>query len=159
MERNYADTDAAATVLDRLLQPTLKSADAGARGSNDVLESIARDVEVLLNTQRHDEKVPPEYEECAVSILNFGVPELTSYDNLSSAIDQKKLCKAMEEAIRIFEPRLRKVSVRLIEPKNNKALLRFRLEANVESLYEREVFEMGFKRDSGKTSVVSSRSL
>jgi type VI secretion system protein ImpF len=145
------------TVLDRLLQPAFKSADARAGGADDILESIARDLEVLLNTQRPEEKVPPEYEESAISILNFGVPEFTSYDNLSSAIDQRKLCKAMEEAIRLFEPRLSKVSVRLAESKNNRTLLHFRLEATVEFLSEREVFELGFKRDSGKTSVLRGR--
>jgi type VI secretion system lysozyme-like protein len=155
MKRNYEDTDAAITVLDRLLQPARKSADVRASGSNDALESIARDLEVLLNTQRQEEKVPLEFEESAVSILNFGVPEFTSYDNLSSAIDQRKLCKAMEEAIQIFEPRLSRVSVRLAESKNNRLLLSFLLEATVDFLSERETFRLSFKRNSGETSVLS----
>jgi predicted component of type VI protein secretion system len=59
----------------------------------------------------------------------------------------------MEESIRIFEPRLRKVSVRAVDLDNPKASVRFRLEATIEFLSEREVFEIGLKRDTGRMSV------
>jgi type VI secretion system lysozyme-like protein len=153
MARYLEDDELTLTVLDRLLEQPPKAGDIGVRSRSPFLDSIARDLEVLLNTRREEPMVPPEYEEAATSILNFGVPELTWYGNLSHPIEQNKLCKAMEESIRLFEPRLRKISVRAIGLDNPKASVRFRLEATIEFLSEREVFEIGLKRDTGRMSV------
>jgi type VI secretion system lysozyme-like protein len=156
MLRYRDDDDGTMTVLDKLFQP-VKSGEIGTRSRNALRDSIARDLEMLLNTHRQDDFIPAEYVETIASIVTFGVPEFTAFGNLSSAIEQNKLCKAMEEAIRIYEPRLGKVSVRMAASEDRKALLRFRLEATIEFLSEREVFEMGFKRDTGEMTVLTGR--
>ena len=142
------------TVLDRLLQPPPRIGDCVLRPRNPLRASIARDLEMLLNTRKEEDLISPEYKESAVSILNFGVPELTRYGNLSSPIEQKKLCKSLEQSIEIFEPRLRKVSVRLMEAEKRSTMLRFRLEGTIDLSLELEVFEMGFKQDTGELSVL-----
>jgi type VI secretion system protein ImpF len=152
-DRYPEETESSLTVLDRLLQQPPKAGDINIRSRSPLRDSIARDLEMLLNTRREETLVPAEYEEGSTSILNFGVPEFTRYGNLSSPIEQNKLCRSIEESIRMFEPRLRKVSVRLIEPEKRDAVLRFRLEATIEFLSEREVFELGFKRDTGVMSI------
>jgi type VI secretion system protein ImpF len=153
MNRFRQESDWSPTVLDLLLQPLSQSGEIAARSRNPQRDSIARDLEALLNTRREEELVPPEYEEAAKSLLNFGFPEVTSYGNLSSPIEQTKLCKAMEEAIRLFEPRLKKVSVRVAMNEKRSELLGIRIEGTIDSLGEREVFNLGFQRDSGRMSI------
>jgi predicted component of type VI protein secretion system len=67
-----------------------------------------------------------------------------------------RLCRWIEEAIRIFEPRLRNVAVRVVDNENVTPVLRFRVEAKAEFLAERVAFEMGLKRDTGELAVVHS---
>ena len=71
MARYLEDDESTLTVLDRLLEQPPKAGDIGTRSRSPFLDSIARDLEVLLNTRREDPMVPPEYEEAATSILNF----------------------------------------------------------------------------------------
>jgi len=157
MNRFRQESDWSPTVLDLLLQPLSHAGEIAARSRNPQRDSIARDLEALLNTRRQEELVPPEYEEAAKSLLNFGVPEVTSYGNLNSPIEQNKLCKAMEEAIRIFEPRLRKVSVRLATSAKRGEVLGILIEGTIASLGEREVFNLGFQRDSGRISIEAGK--
>jgi len=157
MNRFREEFDWSPTVLDLLLRPLSNAGEIAARSRNPQRDSIARDLEVLLNTRREEELIPPEYEEAAKSLLNFGLPEVASYGNLSSPIEQTKLCKAMEEAIRLFEPRLKKVSVRVSMNEKRSELLGIRIEGSIDSLGEREVFDLGFQRDSGRMSIEAGR--
>jgi len=155
----YAETELVPTILDRLVPPEESNGEIGSRRRSDVDEfaaSIARDLHVLLNTRREENLVPPEFEETATSIVNFGIPDFTKCGGLRSTAEQTRLCKWMEEAIRNFEPRLQNVSVRLIDGENSSLLLRFRMEAKAEFLSERVAFEMGLKRDTGEVAIVQS---
>ena len=155
----YSETELVPTLLDRLVPPEESSGDIGSRRRNDAEEfaaSIARDLHMLLNTRREENQVPPEFEETATSIVNFGIPDFTKCGGLQSTAEQFRLCKWMEEAIRNFEPRLHNVSVRLIDGENYNLLLRFRMEAKAEFLSERVAFEMGLKRDTGEVAIVQS---
>jgi type VI secretion system lysozyme-like protein len=109
---------------------------------------------MLLNTRREEFLVPPGYEQTASSIVNFGVPDLTSCGSLRTAPEQAKLCRWIEEAIRNFEPRLRNVAVRVIDRENVTPLLRFRVEAKAEFASERIAFDLGLKRDSGELAIL-----
>ncbi len=157
MNRFRQESEWSPTVLDLLLQPLSNSGEIAARSRNPQRDSIARDLEALLNTRRQEELVPPEYEDAAKSLLNFGFPDVTCYGNLSSPIEQNKLCKAMEEAILIFEPRLKKVSVRFAINEKSGEPLGIRIEGTIASLGEREVFNLGFQSDSGRISIDAGR--
>ena len=147
------------TILDRLASPEKCNGEIGSkRGDNadEFSASIARDLHVLLNTRREEFLVPPEFEQTATSIVNFGVPDFTKCGNLRSSADQTRLCRWIEEAIRIYEPRLRNIAVRVIDSENVTPVLRFRVEAKADFIAERVAFEMGLKRDTGELAVVRS---
>jgi type VI secretion system protein ImpF len=153
------EIDVVPTILDRLAPPESDNAEVRPKrrgGADEFGASIARDLYVLLNTRREEFLVPPEFEQTATSIVNFGIPDFTKCGNLRSTADQMRLCRWIEEAIRIFEPRLRNIAVRVVDNENVTPVLRFRVEAKAEFIAERVAFEMGFKRDTGELAVVQS---
>jgi type VI secretion system lysozyme-like protein len=148
-------TDLVPTILDRLAPQEETRGELGSRRHGGAVEaSIARDLEMLLNTRREEFLVPPEFEQTATSIVNFGVPDLTKCGSLRTAPEQAKLCRWIEEAIRNFEPRLRNVAVRVIDRENVTPVLRFRVEAKAEFASERIAFDLGLKRDSGELAIL-----
>ncbi len=151
----YSETELVPTLLDRLVPPEESNGEMGSRRSDvdEFAASIARDLHVLLNTRREENQVPPEFEETATSIVNFGIPDFTKCGGLQSTAEQFRLCKWMEEAIRNFEPRLQNVSVRVIDTENASLTLRFRMEAKADFLSERVAFEMGLKKDTGELAI------
>jgi type VI secretion system protein ImpF len=147
-------TELVPTILDRLAPQEEYHGEIGTRRHGTIEESIGRDLEMLLNTRREEFLVPPGYEQTATSIVNFGVPDLTSCGSLRTGPEQAKLCRWIEEAIRNFEPRLRNVAVRVIDRENVTPLLRFRVEAKAEFASERIAFDLGLKRDSGELAIL-----
>ena len=140
------------SILERLAP---MDAESGFQSVEDVLEkSITRNVEMLLNTRREEFLIPPEFEETAASIVNFGVPDLAKCGSLRSGPEQNRLCRWIEEAIRTFEPRLCNVTVRVLDRENVNPVLRFRVEARAEFTEQRMAFELGLKRDSGQLAVL-----
>jgi type VI secretion system protein ImpF len=77
--------------------------------------TVHRDLMALLNVRRADEPIPAEFEEAARSILTFGLPDFTSRSVLDRS-EQERLRRAIETAIRVFEPRLSNVTVSLDRP-------------------------------------------
>lgn len=148
-------TDPVPTILDRLAPQTRDPGTMSARRRGDVIEeSIVRNLEMLLNTRRQEFLVPPEFEQTAASIANFGVPDLSQCGGLRSGPEQAKLCRWIEEAIRNFEPRLHNVAVRVIDREVVTPVLRFRVEAKAEFASQRIAFDLGLKRDSGELAVL-----
>jgi type VI secretion system protein ImpF len=143
------------TLLERL-QPQEQDAGIGSRPRGVSFEdSIARDLEMVLNTRREEFLVPAEFVETSSSIVNFGIPDLSTCGSLRSNAEQAKLCRWISEAINSFEPRLCNVSVQVIERENVAPVMRFRIEAKAELTAERISFELGLKRDSGRVNVLS----
>jgi type VI secretion system protein ImpF len=74
-------------------------------------ESVARDLEALLNTRV---AVPLEffngYPRCSVSILNYGLMDFAG-GSLSSVQEREMICTSMKRAIARHEPRLREVRI------------------------------------------------
>ena len=145
-------TEVVGSILDRLAPG---EDERGARRSTDTIEdSILRDLEMLLNTRREEFLIPPEFEQTATSIVNFGVPDLAKCGSLRSGPEQTKLCRWIEDAIRTFEPRLCNVAVRVVDRENVTPVLRFRVEAKAEFTARRVAFELGLKRDNGELAVL-----
>ena len=147
-------TELVPTILDRLAPLDEGRDELGSRREVTIEESIARDLEVLLNTRREEFLVPPEFEQTATSIVNFGIPDPAKCGSLRFGPEQAKLCRWIEEAIRNFEPRLRNVAVRVVDRENVAPILRFRVEAKAEYTSEKLAFELGLKRDSGQLAVL-----
>lgn len=121
-------------------------------GGDPARDAIARDLEVLLNCRRPANLVPEGYSELSTSIFNFGIPEFDQFGKLASLAEQNRLCSSFEAAIRLFEPRLRNVSVRLSQPGPG-GNLRFHIEAQIKSTGEGGIFEAGVQRNSTEISV------
>ena len=91
--------------------------------------SVRRDLENLLNTRCRCMGWPAELTELQQSLVGYGIPDIAGQD-LGAAFRRKRFLKEVEDIIRTFEPRFRKV--RLIELDNPDSIdrtLRFRIEA------------------------------
>jgi len=137
-----------------LLDKLVAHKDTPMRSSDSIEESIIHDLEMLLNTRREELLVPPEFEQTATSIVNFGIPDLSKCGSLRVGPEQTKLCRWIEDAIRNFEPRLGNVAVRVVDRENVNPVLRFRVEARAEFTARRVAFELGLKRDSGELAIL-----
>jgi type VI secretion system protein ImpF len=117
-------------------------------------DSLKRDLEWLLNTRK---PVMPELESfpaTAGSILNFGLPDIHSYDG-SAGKEQNSLTTALEKCIRTFEPRINQPRVYLTRSDLLSRSLRFHIEGQVfyENMDEEIKFDTVLELISGEYEV------
>lgn len=154
-----ADELLTASVLDRLLDDEPDVATEPVHSQAQVLrtlrQSVRRDLENLLNTRYRCVSWPPNLDQLENSLVNYGIPDFTSagYD---AGEDSTWLLSAIENAIRMFEPRVTRVKVHPLE--SGAALSRtlsFRIDAelNVESFSESLRFESALDATTGQFSV------
>lgn len=74
--------------------------------------AVRRDLEVLLNTRHRCLSPPADLDELRQSVVNYGIPDFTGED-MAAPEHREALRKAVEEAIRRYEPRFLQVSVSL----------------------------------------------
>jgi type VI secretion system protein ImpF len=146
------------SLLDRLidLDPDSKR-EARSNSWDEMREfkaSLCRDLAALLNTRRAEQDFPPVYKEATNSLLSFGVDDFTSY-NLKSGVDQEKVRRSIERAIRDFEPRLTRVTVSIDEPDPLRPMLQFQVEAllRLQPAAESVVFDVTLHRESRRIAV------
>ncbi len=99
-------------LLDRLL-----GSQAGARflSQEQLKESVARDLEALLNTRSAlPQQLLQAYPECARSILNFGLADFAGLSH-SNSEDRLRICSSIRLAVERHEPRLCNVQVTLAQ--------------------------------------------
>jgi type VI secretion system protein ImpF len=99
-----------------------------AESLRELRSAICQDLTDLLNTRRSLDSVPDEFENVSQSLLTFGLPDTSSL-SLGAAAGQERLKRAIEQAIQIFEPRLKSVSVTLQPSAKLSQSLRFRVDA------------------------------
>jgi type VI secretion system protein ImpF len=120
------------SLLDRLTdnEPGIRDEPIVSRsqGLRSLRNSLWRDMNALLNTKRREEEVPEQFVESSRSLLTYGIPDFTAY-SLKSPSDQNRLRRAIEAAIRRFEPRLEKISVTIQLPDETDPTMRFRVDA------------------------------
>jgi type VI secretion system protein ImpF len=146
------------SILDRLLdfEPDM-SREAPKSRSKSLRElklSVRRDLEWLLNSRCFPEEIDERLEEVKKSVVVYGLPDITGI-SAKSHIEQKRLADALENAIRIFEPRFLNLKVTL-EPVNSiDRMLKFRIEAslNVEPTPEPIAFDTVLQLGSGEFEV------
>ena len=117
-------------------------------------ESLKRDVEWLLNTRQ---PVVPEiesYPATAASVFNFGLPDIRSFDG-SAGKEQNALTTALENCIRIFEPRIIQPRVFLTRADLLSRSLKFHIEGQVfyENMDEEIKFDTVLDSISGEYEV------
>jgi len=108
------ETGPVLSILDRLtdLQPESKKEAAVSPWERirQLKGSICEDLAALLNTRRAEADFDADYREASNSLLTFGIADFTSY-NLKNGIEQERVRRSIERAIRQFEPRLSQVRV------------------------------------------------
>jgi type VI secretion system protein ImpF len=72
--------------------------------------SVARDLTNLLNTRRSEDDIPEDFPHTRECVAAYGVQDFTT-----APMDREAIRRAIERAVRIFEPRLSRVTVSLVE--------------------------------------------
>ena len=90
-------------------------------------DALKRDVEWLLNTRRPPIDNIAKYPLAADSVLNYGLPDISSM-GLNSTSDQRTLLLAVQQCLRNFEPRITGTRVYLESSEVLNRSLRFRIE-------------------------------
>jgi type VI secretion system protein ImpF len=110
------------SLLDRLMD---KNPDVSIEPQSERAQSlrefelgVLRDVEAMLNTRQTRPAMSEEFKEAAQSVLTFGLPDLTAA-GMGSQEDYEHLRRAVELALERFEPRIRQVTVRMRERKDD----------------------------------------
>lgn len=133
-------------MLDRLLdddpkpdcqpgdQPTDVREPPKSRGQvlKELKQSVARDLENLLNTRWRASGWPEDLGELDLSLVSYGIPDVTGTD-LGTLRRGGQFVRVIEEVIGRFEPRFRAVKVEVLD--NTEPLdrtLRFRIDAMLE---------------------------
>jgi type VI secretion system protein ImpF len=147
------------SVLERLIdrEPGAQSEAAPTRAQTVRLlrASVRRDLEWLLNTRRTPAAADEEYPEVAKSVYNYGLPDLNAL-NWESSRDRTRLARAVQEALNVFEPRLRGIQVVPLEPVAGAPhVMRFQIEGLLEMdpAPEHIVFDTTLQLSSGEYQV------
>jgi len=158
MSRFDNETRVSLSVLDRLidLEPKVSTEPPKSRSASvaELKQSVRRDLEWLLNTRCFFDAGDGGLEESVKSVAFFGLPDFTGV-SAKSHIEQTRMTQAIEQAVKIFEPRFINVKVSM-EPLNNlDRMFKFRIEANldVEPAPEPVVFDTVLQMGSGNFAV------
>lgn len=117
--------------------------------------SVLRDLEWLLNTRRTTEAGADDFPELHRSAFRYGLADLSSLSADSPSV-RRGLRREVEEVLEIFEPRLTKVRVSLVETDGEQAQrIHFLVEGllQMEPEPERIAFDTVLEVASGKIKV------
>jgi type VI secretion system protein ImpF len=103
------------SVLDRLTDvdpksPTVEAPLTRAESVRILRSGVRRDLEWLLNTRRTPDDPGPSRVETENSLYNFGLPDFSAY-SIGSPKDQTRLVRALQAAVKTFEPRMANVRI------------------------------------------------
>lgn len=117
--------DAAATmVVPSLLERLRPESDADGRGNlrvskEDAIalvsESVQADLSWLMNTRQLPLEIGEHFTELNQSVIRYGIPDTTSLGRHDPSA-RRRLQRWIEDAVSLFEPRLRDVRVELVAP-------------------------------------------
>jgi type VI secretion system protein ImpF len=101
------------TLFDKLLSDTVGTAQVVRLNVDQVKDSVAFDLEALLNTRAViSEDLLRAYPECNRSIVSYGLTDFAGL-SLVSLDDRAAVCRSLERTISRHEPRLRNVRATL----------------------------------------------
>lgn len=147
-----------ASLLDRLLDSDPKQSSEPAQyrviSERQILDSVFRDIENLLNTRCSPIELPASFHTLKGSLIRYGLTD-SSVENPESTLVRQKLCMEIEKAIAHFEPRLKKPVVRIETHAGKKRQLFFRISGilAVEPLAEPVSFDTFFDLNRGRYAI------
>lgn len=146
-----------ASILDRLLDDDPANSKESVRSQvvdfRQIMASVRRDLENLLNTRRFIFTPPTSLKEVGNSLLVYGLPDFSSRNPTQvSVMDQMRL--EITKTISRFEPRLKDVNV-MVDSSGSNRDLRFRISAVlvVDPISESVVFDTNFDLNRGSYSI------
>ena len=146
------------TVLDRLLDGERGAGRTGIGiGVRELKESVARDLEWLLNSHQSLPERARALAESRTSNLAYGLPDY-SQRSWTNQDDAEAMCEIIEEVVRTFEPRFapRSIQVRYAASERvDDFRMRFRIDAvlRVEPLNEPVSYDTDFEPATGAIEV------
>jgi type VI secretion system protein ImpF len=151
------------SILDRLTDIEPDSAVEGRTSSWEEMRqfkaALCRDLAAIFNTRRAERDFDPGFEQATNSLLTFGVVDFTSF-NLKNGVEQEKVRRSIENAIRRFEPRLTRVTVILELPDALSPVLRFQIDAMLRTGSDSQpvLFNASLYHDSRQVAVSGGNS-
>ena len=130
-----------------------------------IRQHVCRDLQNLLNSRRMLASAVEEYPELEDSLVNYGLPDLQSYE-VRGDRDHADLQRMIEDTIRRFEPRLQQVRVTsktreqaTVRARVGERAVSFQIEAVlvVEPLRDPIVFSSTFDVSRGEFGVKATR--
>jgi type VI secretion system lysozyme-like protein len=114
-------------------------------------ESVARDLTNLLNTRRSEADIPEDFPATRECVAAYGIQDFTV-----APMDREAIRRAVERSVRIFEPRLTRVSVAL---EGNDFQFSFRITAflRVDTGVEPVVYDADLPKESRRFRVLAGR--
>ena len=133
MSRIYSDGRLIPSILDRLIDEKPERKTEPTAGRTQVLqqmrESVARDLQNLLNTRCRATSWPEGLKELRKSLVAYGIPDCVGI-NTGSRTQHDVLRDRIQDAVEVFEPRLERVHVSVAETDDpTDRTLRFRIDA------------------------------
>ena len=159
MGKIEADQPLVPSILDRLIdyEPASTREPPKLRGQllRDLKQNIRRDLETLLNTRQRCKSWPENLSELEVSLVSYGVPDLTG-TALGSAEGRDEFRRVFESVVRLFEPRFARINVEMLgnaDPLDR--TLRFRIDAllHAEPAPEPIVFDSALQPATGNVEI------
>lgn len=90
--------------------------------------AVARDLENLLNTKCFTSDIPESYRELGRSVYRYGLTDFTSRNPGSPEV-RADLRQEIEKTVRLFEPRLKDVTVKVEDAERKEHRLRIIISA------------------------------
>lgn len=150
------DTRPALSVLDRLINDESSSGTTTiAALANSIKLSLRRDLEWLLNTRQIPERPPESLKNLNNSLYLYGIPDLSTF-SISSKKEKTRLVRVLQDAVRLFEPRLGNIRVIPIDALGTgKSTLFFRIDAmlRVPPLLEHVSFDTVLELSNGDYTI------
>jgi type VI secretion system protein ImpF len=145
------------SILDRLSQSDSVGSDDPRIGFRDLLQSVRRDLEWLLNSKRLALGELEQFPEAKSSILSYGLPDFSHFSGASLG-DRQLVCGLITETLKRFEPRLAPNSIRVEHVVDKEKLglqARFRIHGllHVDPIKEPVVFDTEIEMDTGSVQI------
>ena len=155
MARPKAEVLIAQSLIDRLTMRAEQWPETRAASISLYRKSLKRDIEWLLNTRQPVIQELDSYPATAASILNFGLPDIRSFDG-SKGKENNALTNALEKCLRTFEPRIHQPRVFLDRTDLQSRSLRFQIEGRIiyEDMNEEIKFDTVLELISGEYEVM-----
>lgn len=119
------------SLLDRLvdLHPGFDDIQAGRPVPlSEIKDSVARDLESLLNTRSNPSLLGIDSPLLKSSLLSFGIPDFSDR-SLDNPLHRADICRSIEKAVSDHEPRLKQVEVELSSEASTDNRLHFNIRA------------------------------